>query len=67
MYLNATENNKQSAFLHSLGDAFNIYNVVEATQAAQQCILLIMAFHVFEQYGGKHTVALPWRRIQYLY
>jgi hypothetical protein len=26
-----------------------------------------MAFHVFEQYGGKHTVALPWRRIQYLY
>jgi hypothetical protein len=40
--------------------------MLKATHAAQQCILII-AFCVVEHYCGKHTVSLPWRRIQYLY
>jgi hypothetical protein len=34
MHLNATGNTKQSALLHSLGDAFNIYNVENDTCSA---------------------------------
>jgi hypothetical protein len=49
MYLNATENTKQSAFLHSLDDAFNIYNVESntcsaTTQSSYYCLLLLSVF-----------------------
>jgi len=65
MYLNATENTKHSALLHSLGDAMNMNNAECDTCSATMHSRYYCC--VAEQYGGKHTAALPWRRIEYLY
>jgi hypothetical protein len=49
MYVNATENTKQSALLHSLDDAFNIDNVESdpcsaTTLSSSYCVLLLSVF-----------------------
>ena len=61
-HLNETGNTNRAHCCISLGDEFNIYNVDGDTG-----IFPIIAFCVVELYCGKHTVALPWQRIEFLY